>query len=289
MNTQQTAPSPGAQAAESYLRAFHDNTPGLQSQGVEAHRAEDGRTSYEVLADRVGPVRRVLDLGCADGALLALFAGRGAQELAGVDLSSGELEIARRRPELADAHLHHGRAQQLPFPDDRFDAVVSHMAFMLMADVDQVAAEAARVLAPGGTLAVAVGGGPLGGDGMDLFLDLARPYLDATPKPQGRPRLGDPRSRKREGLDEILTPFGFAPVEWLPFALRMDGTPEEVWQRMLDTFYDVTQLDATSLERLHQEFLDAAAAQVAPDGRLPSGLRINLATTRLAAVQDRLG
>lgn len=87
--TQQTTPSAEAQAAESYLQAFHDNAPGRQSEGVETHRAADGRSSYEVLADRVGPVRRVLDLGCADGALLALFARRGAEELAGVDLSSG--------------------------------------------------------------------------------------------------------------------------------------------------------------------------------------------------------
>jgi SAM-dependent methyltransferase len=281
MTAEQMTPSPEAQAAENYLRAFHDNAPGRQSTGVDTHRAPDGRTSYEVLADRVGPARRVLDLGCADGALLALFARRGAEALAGVDLSSGELAIARRRPELVGAQLHHGRAQELPFADDSFDAVVSHMALMLMADVEQVVAEAARVLAPGGTLAVAVGGGPLGGDAMELFLELATPYLKSTPAHRARPRLGDPRSRKREGLDELLGPCGFAPADWEPFTLRMDDSTDGVWQSLLDTYYDVTQLDEASLARLHQEFVDASRSLLTADQQLPCGLRINLATARL--------
>jgi SAM-dependent methyltransferase len=279
--TEPMTPSPATQAAESYLRAFHDNAPGRQSEGVETHRAPDGRTSYEVLADQVGPAQRVLDLGCADGALLALFARRGAETLAGVDLSSGEPEIARRRPELVLAQLHHGRARELPFADRSFDAVVSHMALMLMGDVKQVVAETARVLAPGGTLAVAVGGGPLGGDAMELFLDLATPYLKSTPPQRARPSLGDPRSRKREGLDELLGPCGFAPVDWEPFTLRMDDSTDKVWQGLLDTFYDVTQLDEPSLTQLHQEFVDASRSLLTADQQLPCGLRINLAIARL--------
>lgn len=77
--------------------------------------------------------------------------------MVGIDLSERELARARTRPELADADLRLGRAQRLPFAEDSFDAVVSHMALMLVSEVDQVVAEAARVLRPGGRFAVVVG------------------------------------------------------------------------------------------------------------------------------------
>ncbi len=82
MTTTPAAVTDAARAAEDFLRAFHDRMPGLQSKGTEAAPTRDGRTGYEVLAERVAGARRVLDLGCADGALLELLAGRGAETAA---------------------------------------------------------------------------------------------------------------------------------------------------------------------------------------------------------------
>src|SRR4051812_9803897 len=85
-----------SRAAEEFLRCFHDQSPGQQSVGVGACLTAEGRTTYEEFADRLTGARRVLDLGCADGALLEVLAGRGAEVLAGVDLSEEELAVARR-------------------------------------------------------------------------------------------------------------------------------------------------------------------------------------------------
>ncbi|WP_042404093.1 class I SAM-dependent methyltransferase [Streptacidiphilus carbonis] len=273
-----------ADAAEAFLRDFHNRTPGRQSVNMEAAPLGDGRTGYQVLAAEVAGARRVLDLGCADGALLEVLAAAGAEELAGIDLADGELEFARRRPALARADLRQGRAQELPFPDGSFDAVVSHMALMLMHEVEQVVAETARVLAPGGRFAVAVGGGSVPGEAMSLFLELARPYFKAVPPERSMPRLGDRRSRTREGLDELLTPAGFEPVSWQTVTIDMGGTPERVWISLTDAFYDMTALDEDQTARLRTDFLAAAPALLDPTGRIPSGMRLNLATTRLAAV-----
>ena len=154
MTTTPSSRSSSSDAAEMFLRDFHNNGPGRQSVNMERAPLADGRTGYQVLAAEVAGARRVLDLGCADGALLEVLAAAGAEELAGIDLADQELALARMRPALASADLRQGRAQELPFADNSFDAVVSHMALMLMYDVDRIAAEAARVLAAGSPSAV---------------------------------------------------------------------------------------------------------------------------------------
>jgi ubiquinone/menaquinone biosynthesis C-methylase UbiE len=111
----------------------------------------------------------------------------------------------------------------LPFPDTAFDAVVSHMAFMLMVDPEQVVAEVVRVLAPGGLLALAVGGGAVAGEAMERFLSLARSHFHVAATDGRRmPRLGHRGTRTRDGLDEILAPAGFAP-EWMSWRISVVG------------------------------------------------------------------
>ena len=270
-----------AEAAEQFLRDFHNRTPGQQS--VQGQRAllADGRTGYQVLAAEVAGARRVLDLGCADGWLLEVLAAAGAEQLAGVDLSEAELVLARRRPALARADLRQGRAQELPFPDGSFDAVVSHMALMLMHDIERVVAETARVLAPGGTFAFAIGGGPVQGQAMSLFLELSRPYFKAVPPERTMPRLGNKRTRTREGLDDLLAPAGFAPVSWSTVLLDLGGTPEQAWTSTINAFYDMEVLDEDQTARLRAEFLAAAPSLSDATGRIPSGMRLNIATARL--------
>lgn len=270
-------------AAEEFLRTFHDQAPGQQSAGVGACLTVDGRTTYEEFADLLTGARRVLDLGCADGALLEVLARHGAEVLAGVDLSAEELAVARRRSALVDADLRQGRAQELPFPAGSFDAVVSHMAFMLMWEVEQVVAEVARVLVPGGMFAAAVGGGAVEGQAQELFLELAKPYFQAaTDEGRRMPRLGDRRTRTRDGLDGILTPAGFSPVTWEFIVIDQSGTPEQVWETSIATFYDVVVLDDGQIAELRSAFL-AEAPNLMVDGRLPSSMRINFATARRAA------
>ena len=282
MTTTSDASTATPELTEEFLRDFHDRSPGQQSVGVEASPTAEGRTSYQEFADRVAGARRVLDLGCADGALLAELAGRGAETLAGIDLSGAELAFARRRPALTGADLRLGRAQELPFEDASFDAVVSHMAFMLMWEAEQVVAETARVLVPGGTFAVAVGGGAVAGEAMDLFLSLAQPFFQAANAARRRmPRLGDRRTRTREGLDGLLEPAGFAPVSWESIVIDQSGTPEQVWESNIEMFYDMVVLDDDQIGQLRQAFLAEAPALLS-DGRLPCSMRINFAISVLS-------
>ncbi|GAA5614694.1 methyltransferase domain-containing protein [Streptomyces platensis] len=264
---------------EEFLRTFHAAHPAVTVRAMAHGKTADGRSSYELLRDRVSECDRVLDLGCGDGLLLELLAARPAgapSMLAGLDLSAEELALARPRPGLAAADLRPGRAQQLPFADGWFDGCLSHMALMLMSEVEQVAAEVARVLAPGGVLAVVLGAGAAGGEACESFLRLARPLFEAAPAAQRIPPLGGPRLRTREGFDAVFRPAGFAPAEWETVRIDLTGPPEQVW-RTVGAYYDLGPLDPAVTADLRARFEAESAAMALPDGRVPCGMKVHVA------------
>ena len=265
---------------EAFLQAFHAEYPAVTAEAFGRGRAPDGRSSYEILCDQVAGSTRVLDLGCGDGLLLELLARRAGRQLAGVDLSSHSLALARRRPALSEAKLEKGRAQELPFADDNFDACVSHMALMLMSEIEQVAAEVARVLSPGGVLACVVGGGAVGGEAYERFLTLLRRTIEETPASQRIPALGDKRTRSREGLDEVLGPAGFASVGWETVPIDLSGPVEQVWAAV-SSLYDLGPLDRATVERLRKTFFAEVRDMTTSDGHVPCAFKISIATARL--------
>ncbi|MFD4444540.1 class I SAM-dependent methyltransferase [Nocardia sp. NPDC058519] len=268
-------------AGEDFYRRTHNQLPGAMSRYVVANPLPDGRSSYQYLADQVPNAQEVLDLGCGDGSLLAVLARNGATRLAGIDLSDVELSAAIQRPELCGADLRQGRAQDLPFADNSFDTVMSHMALMLMAKIEQVFAEAARVLKPAGRLAISVGLKPADRSGRALFLKVARPIFAAAQQSGSMPSLGDRRTRTREGLHELAIAAGFLPIDWTEISHGPHATPEQTWQSAVDSYYDATLVDARQLKRLRDEFLDQAA-NLTEEGLLTHGARMAIVTTRLS-------
>lgn len=100
---------------------------------------------------------RWLDVGCGTGALAeAILAHAGPAEVVGIDASEGFVAHARER--LPDARLRFevGDAQALPFAAGRFDAAVSGLVLNFLPDPPAALAEMARVVRPGGTVAVYV-------------------------------------------------------------------------------------------------------------------------------------
>ena len=110
---------------------------------------------------RLQPGERVLDVGCGTGMLALEVARRvgSAGRIVGIDPSPQQ--IARARAKAARRHLpvefHIGVIEQLPFPDQTFDVVLSTlMMHHLPAPLKrQGLAEIARVLKPGGRLVIA--------------------------------------------------------------------------------------------------------------------------------------
>lgn len=72
----------------------------------------------------------------------------------GIDLTRAMLAKAQRRSVGKPIRLVQGDVQRLPFPDQRFDAVVLHLILAVVPEPKACLAEAARVLKPGGHILV---------------------------------------------------------------------------------------------------------------------------------------
>jgi arsenite methyltransferase len=102
----------------------------------------------------------VVDLGSGSGMdvfFAATQVGPPGRVL-GVDFTTEQLEKARRLAERGgfdQVELREGRIEQLPVEDSSCDCVISNGVINLAPDKDRVFAEVARVLRPGGRLAIA--------------------------------------------------------------------------------------------------------------------------------------
>jgi SAM-dependent methyltransferase len=121
--------------------------------GAQAAAYERGRPSYPPDAiDWLLPTdaRDVLDLGAGTGKLTTRLVERGLRVVA-VDPIAEMLEVLSNS--LPDTPALLGTAEEIPLPDDSVDAVLVAQAWHWF-DPEQAIAEVARVLRPGGRLAL---------------------------------------------------------------------------------------------------------------------------------------
>jgi len=104
-------------------------------------------------AGQLAIVRAVLDAGCGVGYGSAMLARAGANEVVGLDLSAKAVAAASAAAP-ANASFVAGDVHALPFEARRFELVVCFEVIEHVDAQDDVIAELARVLAPGGVLAI---------------------------------------------------------------------------------------------------------------------------------------
>jgi SAM-dependent methyltransferase len=219
----------------------------------------------------VAPGRRVLDVACGTGIVARTAAEQGAT-VTGVDLNEAMLTVARRtRPAL---DWRQGNAEDLPFDDDSFDVVVSQMALMFFPDPAAALAEMARVVVPGGTVAVLVPGALEHQPAFAPFVAMAA------------------RHAGPEAVDLLTTYFRWGNLDALAGLLAAAG-PTVTAQRTEDGTYQTpsvdafvtTEVESTPLvERLtaetYQRIRDEARTVLAPfttaDGSVAAPFESNL-------------
>ncbi len=117
------------------------------------------------------PPGRALDVGCGSAGNTAVLRDLG-WSVTGLEYSPAAARLARAR----QLPVLRGDARHLPFPDETFDLVMSTDMWEHVVEDDEVAAEAARVLRPGGRLLVAVPAGMDLWSGHDVALGHVRRY-----------------------------------------------------------------------------------------------------------------
>ncbi len=118
----------------------------------------------------------VVEVGCGDGSLARALARQGARVI-GVEVSEEQLHGARKLPPVSNEEYRIGQADHLPVEDGGADVVLyfNSLHHVPQGSMGAALLEAARVLRPGGVLAVTE---PLGEEG-SLFHVLS-PLEDET-------------------------------------------------------------------------------------------------------------
>jgi ubiquinone/menaquinone biosynthesis C-methylase UbiE len=162
-----------------------------------------GRLHHEI-ADRTGNLalatvasaRRVLDLGCGTGYLVRALAGQypDAEQLVGIDAAPEMVRTASATTHDDRMTFAVGVAEQIGYPDETFDLIVSTTSFDHWSDQQAGLVECARVLRPGRQLVL-----------VDQFSWWLMPTMLTS-------RRGKARTKRR--ATRLLLEAGFCSLQW---------------------------------------------------------------------------
>jgi len=205
--------------------------------------------------------QRALDVGCGPGVLTAELVRRlGPGAVCAVEPSESFAAAARERLPGVDVRL--SSAEQLPFPDGGFDAVLAQLVVHFMADPVAGLREMGRVARPGGMVAACVwdhggGRGPL-----STFWQAAR-ELD----PSARDESG--LAGASEGhLAQLFTQAGLDRAQAATLGIRVQHASFEQWWEPFTLGVGPAGAYVASLDQEHRAALREHCRQLLPAGHV---------------------
>ena len=245
-------------------------------------------TDWMIGAVALQPGERVLELAGGPGTL-SLRAARAVGPEGHViysDFAAPMVEVARDRLAAEGDPAIECRvidAEAIDLPDGAVDVVLCRMGYMLMADPALALSESARVLAPGGRLALSVWSDADENPWAALPAKTIRNHLDAAPPPPDAPgqwSLADAARLRRlledagldsiqiERLDKILEYRSFE--HWFETASRLAGPVRTM----------LAGLEASDRAAIQQNLRDAAKPYEQEGGGLSIPERMVVASAR---------
>lgn len=179
---------------------------------------------------RVAPGARVLDVATGPGHVAGRARERGAVVI-GVDISAPMVALASKL--YPGIEFRQADAENLPFGDASFDAVVSNFILGHLARPDHAVVELVRVLRRDGFLALSWWDVPERARIPGLFVEAVKEVGADLPAdlPPGPPMF---RFSSDEALSELLTAAGLKDIEvrGVSFTHRISGS-DELWDGLL--------------------------------------------------------
>jgi SAM-dependent methyltransferase len=231
----------------------------------------------------VGAKTRVLDLATGPGYAAETAAARGATAV-GVDVAGEMVALARRlhpRLEFVQAS-----AERLPFADGSFDAVVGNFLILHLGRPEHAAAEMARVLAPGGKVALSTWDVPERTRLLGVFLEAAQ---EAGAEPPADIPVGPTFFRFADELEfaGLLEGAGLSDIEvkTVSFTHRMSSA-DELWDGLRDATVRLRALlvdqPEQTLVRIRAAFDRLVGEYTAGDGSIELPVSVKVAAGRKA-------
>jgi SAM-dependent methyltransferase len=166
--------------------------------------------------------QRALDVGCGPGAMTAELVRRlGPDAVAAVDPSEQFVAAARERHAAVDVRW--ATAEDLPYPDGRFDVTAAQLVVHFMTDPVAGLAEMARVTRPDGVVAACVWDYVGERSPISVFWRAALELDSGAEDESGLAGAGAGQ------LTELFTAAGLTDVEEVALAASVDHASFEAW------------------------------------------------------------
>ena len=228
----------------------------------------------EAVALRSGD--RVLELAGGPGTLSILAAERVGPDgtVLHTDFSEEMVKVAWQRFESEGVGGIESRvmdAEQIELPDGSVDVVLCRMGYMFTADPATAFRESARILAPGGRLALAVWTDPASNPWAALAMKAVMAELNTPPPPPDAPGLWSLGDRQR--VEGLLRDAGLGQIrlEILDDTTEYESGAEwvEATRRLAGPFRALfANLEEPVRDAIEGRMLEGAKPYEQPDGRL---------------------
>ena len=169
--------------------------------------------------------QQALDVGAGTGALTTELGRRGVEAAAADPSPSFVAALGRRLPEI---DVRAAGAEELPWPDESFDAVLAQLVLTFMNDAPRGVAEMRRVVRSGGVVAACM----WDRHGMEMLAAVHRTQRVVS---DSGPTEARTLYRSREEIEGLFAGVGFADVQTELLEVECEYTGfDEFWNALAD-------------------------------------------------------